>query len=61
MDYGQVMAERMQIEGIMRQIRIIDEKLSFVWEEGKGLVEYKSGYKQEADILYIENIKIQEE
>lgn len=28
MDYGQVMAERMRIEGIMRQIRVIDEKLS---------------------------------
>ena len=31
---------------------------TFVWEEGKGLVEYKSGYKLEADILYIENIEI---
>lgn len=29
---------------------------SFVWEQGNGLVEYKSGYRVEADILYIENI-----
>lgn len=29
---------------------------SFVWEEGKGLVEYKSGYRRESEILYIENI-----
>ena len=29
---------------------------SFVWEEGKGLVEYKSGYRVESEILYIENI-----
>ena len=34
---------------------------TFVWEEGKGLVEYKSGYKQEADILYIDNIERKEE
>ena len=28
----------------------------FVWEEGKGLVEYKSGYRRESEILYIDNI-----
>lgn len=34
---------------------------TFVWAKGKGLVEYKSGYRMEADILYIENINIKEE
>lgn len=29
---------------------------SFVWEKGKGLVEFRSGFRVEADILYIENI-----
>lgn len=29
---------------------------SFVWESGKGLVDYKSGYRIEAEILYLENI-----
>lgn len=28
----------------------------FVWEKEKGLVEYKSGYRMETEILYIENI-----
>lgn len=31
----------------------------FVWEKGKGLVEYKSGYRMEAEILYIENISME--
>lgn len=31
---------------------------SFVWEKGKGLVEYKSGYRVESEILYIENIHL---
>lgn len=30
----------------------------FVWEKGKGLVEYKSGYRMESEILYIDNIFI---
>jgi hypothetical protein len=29
---------------------------TFVWAKGNGLVEYKSGYRMEADILYIDNI-----
>lgn len=29
---------------------------SFIWEKGKGLVEFRSGFRVEADILYIENI-----
>jgi hypothetical protein len=29
---------------------------TFVWVKGNGLVEYKSGYRMEADILYIDNI-----
>lgn len=29
---------------------------TFVWAKGKGLVEYQSGYRMEADILYIKNI-----
>lgn len=33
----------------------------FVWEEGKGLVEYKSGYRMESEILYIDNIFIRSE
>ena len=28
----------------------------FIWEKGKGLVEFRSGFRVEADILYIENI-----
>lgn len=28
----------------------------FIWEKGKGLVEYKSGYRMESELLYIENI-----
>ena len=31
---------------------------SFVWEKGKGLVEFRSGFRVEADILYIENIAV---
>lgn len=31
---------------------------NFVWERGKGLVEYRSGFRAEAEILYIENIAI---
>lgn len=31
---------------------------SFVWKKGKGLVEYRSGYKIEADILYLDSIII---
>ena len=31
---------------------------NFVWERGKGLVEYRSGFRAEAEILYIENISI---
>ena len=40
---------------------------SYVWEKGKGLVENRSGFRIEADILYIkninqiENVKIEEE
>lgn len=33
----------------------------FVWEEGKGLIEYKSGYRMESEILYIDNIFIRSE
>ena len=33
---------------------------NFVWERGKGLVEYRSGFRAEAEILYIENISIKE-
>lgn len=33
----------------------------FIWEKGKGLVEFRSGFRVEADILYIENIKQQSE
>lgn len=29
---------------------------SFVWEKGKGLVGYQSGYRVESEILYIDNI-----
>lgn len=29
---------------------------SFVWKEGAGLIEYKSGYKMESDILYLYDI-----
>ena len=29
---------------------------TFVWEEGRGLVEYRSGFRAEAEILYLENI-----
>lgn len=31
----------------------------FVWEQGKGLVEYGSGFGAEGDILYLTNIKVQ--
>lgn len=31
---------------------------TFVWERGKGLIQYKSGFRAEAEILYIENITI---
>ena len=33
----------------------------FVWEKGKGLVEYKSGYRMESEILYIDNIFIRDD
>lgn len=33
---------------------------NFVWERGKGLVEYRSGFRAEAEILYIENISMKD-
>lgn len=33
---------------------------NFVWERGKGLVGYRSGFRAEAEILYIENISIKD-
>lgn len=33
---------------------------NFVWERGKGLIEYRSGFRAEAEILYIENISIKD-
>ena len=30
---------------------------SFVWEVGRGLVEYKSGFNAESDIFFIENVR----
>lgn len=33
----------------------------FIWKEGKGLIEYGSGYKREADILYLYDIAIDTE
>lgn len=34
---------------------------SFIWERGKGLVSYRSGFRAEAEILYVENISVKEE
>lgn len=31
---------------------------SFVWKKGKGLIKYRSGYKMESEILYLDSIAI---
>lgn len=33
----------------------------FIWKEGEGLIEYGSGYRREADILYLYDIAIDTE